>query len=393
MNKNLTNQSWSTSVFPIAAIFSFRMLGLFMLIPVFSVYALHLQGATPALIGIALGGYGLSQGLLQMVFGILSDRFGRKPLLTSGLILFALGSLIGALTHSIYGMIIARIIQGSGAIGSVLIALLADLTPQEQRTKAMAVIGATIGLSFSLAMVISPAISLYFGLSGIFYMTACLACFGLLLLYSLIPVPRKQIGASPKNTELLKAVLSNHTLQCLNIGIFIQHIILTATFFSIPLILEQQIQSGNLTKPWHFYLPLMLFSFLAMMPLIGIAERKQKNSLLFVSAILVTGLSQFLLAYLYQYWFMLCSFMFSYFVAFNLLEASLPAQVSKEANPNHKGTAMGVYSSSQFLGIFVGGAFAGFMYQIAGNSGIFFLNAFFSFAWFLMACLGIMGKT
>lgn len=185
-------QPWLNRVFPIAAIFSFRMLGLFMLIPVFSVAAIHLKDATPTLIGIALGSYGLSQGLLQIPFGFLSDRFGRKPILTLGLVLFAVGSLLGAYADSIYGMIFARTLQGAGAIGSVLIALLADLTPDEQRTKAMAVIGVTIGMSFSLAMVISPALTHRFGLAGIFYLTAFLAGTGLVLLHTVIPTPKKE---------------------------------------------------------------------------------------------------------------------------------------------------------------------------------------------------------
>ncbi len=218
----MKHSSWFNSVLPIAAIFSFRMLGLFMLIPVFTVFATHLQGATPALIGLALGSYGLSQGLLQMPFGMLSDRYGRKPLLTIGLLLFASGSLIGALSHSIYMMIFARTLQGTGAIGSILIALLADLTPDEQRTKAMAVIGMTIGLSFSLAMVISPAITNHFGLSGIFYLTTGLALLGLVLLHVVIPTPKKERFHidSEANPSLFKAVIHNRHLQRLNMGIF-----------------------------------------------------------------------------------------------------------------------------------------------------------------------------
>ena len=183
-------QSWLGKTLPIAAIFSFRMLGLFMLIPVFTIHAGHLTAATPKLLGIALGSYGLSQGLLQIPFGMLSDRYGRKPILTFGLLLFALGSLVGALTHSIYGIIFARILQGAGSIGSVLIALLSDVTEDSQRTKAMAIIGTTIGISFSLAMVISPIITHHYGLSGIFYLTFLLALFGLLLLYTTLSFPK-----------------------------------------------------------------------------------------------------------------------------------------------------------------------------------------------------------
>lgn len=381
--------TWSKTVFPIAAIFSFRMLGLFLLIPVFTIYATKLHGATPTLIGFALGGYGLTQGLLQIPFGMLSDKIGRKPMITIGLILFALGSLVGALSESIYGMIIARVLQGTGAIGSVLIALLADLTPDEQRTKAMAVIGMTIGTSFSLAMVLSPAITHYFGLAGIFYLTIILAIFGILLLHIIIPNPLKERfhSDSETNPALFKSVISNPHLQRLNLGIFCQHFILTATFFAIPLILSHQVQQGHLTEQWHFYLPLMIFSFLVMIPFIILAEKKKLMKAVFIMSVLICTVTQALLAITYENWLSLCFLMFAYFVAFNILEASLPSMVSKQANPNNKGTAMGIYSTSQFLGIFAGGAMAGILYQWHSSAAIFFTNTIIAFVWLFTACL------
>lgn len=380
-------QPWLNRVFPIAAIYSFRMLGLFMLIPVFSVCAAHLTDSTPALIGIALGGYGLSQGLLQIPFGFLSDRYGRKPILTIGLLLFVIGSLLGAYTDSIYGMIIARIIQGTGAIGSVLMALLADLTPDEQRTKAMAVIGVTIGISFSLAMVISPAITHHFGLSGIFYLTAVLAIAGLLLLHAVIPTPKKEPFHMDNevNPTQFKHVLKNPHLQRLNAGIFFLHLMLTSTFFAIPLILQRQVKLGHLTQQWHFYLPLMLGAFIAMLPFIILAEKKQKIKPVFLISVAIMSVSQFMLAFAYQNWFAICGLMFTYFVAFNILEASLPSLVSRQASADSKGSAMGIYSSSQFLGIFAGGALSGMIYQFAGNQGIFIVNALIALFWFFIA--------
>ncbi|OCH97289.1 MFS transporter [Legionella jamestowniensis] len=376
--------SWLKAVFPIAAIFSFRMLGLFMLIPVFTVFAGKLEGATPTLIGFALGSYGLSQGLLQMPFGMLSDRFGRKPILTIGLIIFACGSLIGALSHSIYTMIVARVLQGTGAIGSVLIALMADLTPDEYRTRAMAVIGMTIGLSFSLAMVVSPAITHHFGLAGIFYLTTFLALIGLYLLHVVIPTPRKESFHvdSEANPSLLKLVLSNPHLQRLNIGIFFQHYILTSTFFVIPLLLQQQIEQQHLAQQWHFYLPLMFFSFIFMIPFILLAEKKRKMKLVFTSSVFAVSLMQLFLAFMNHQWLILWILMFIYFIAFNILEATLPSLISKQSDPMSKGTAMGVYSSSQFLGIFAGGALAGILYQLGGSMVIFMVNAFLGGLWF-----------
>ncbi|CAM2858425.1 transporter, major facilitator family [Legionella steigerwaltii] len=379
--------SWFKTVFPIAAIFSFRMLGLFLLIPVFSIYAENLRSATPALVGLALGVYGLAQGILQMPFGMLSDKVGRKPMIAVGLCLFALGSLLGALTDSIYGMIIARALQGTGAIGSVLIALLADLTPDEQRTKAMAVIGMTIGTSFSLAMVISPAISHHFGLAGIFYLTTLLAIAGIILLYLVIPKPVNQHFHvdSETNPVLLKQVVSNPQLQRLNVGIFCQHFILTATFFAIPFILKKQAEQGHLSQQWHFYLPLMIISFILMIPFIILAEKKKRMKSVFLSSVFVMAMAQFLLAYAFQNWIALCFLMLIYFVVFNILEAALPSLVSKQANPNSKGTAMGVYSTSQFLGLFIGGALSGVLYQWSSSQGIFITNAVLGIIWLLIS--------
>lgn len=379
----MIKHTWRQTVFPIATIFSFRLLGLFMLIPIFTLHATELQHATPLLIGLALGSYGLSQGILQIPFGLLSDRFGRKPLITFGLILFAIGSVMGALAHSIEMMIAARTLQGAGAIGSVLIALLADLTPDEQRTKAMAVVGITIGLSFSLAMVISPILATHYGLSGIFYLTAILAVFAIGLLHVVIPTPKAVPflpSQEPKPKRFILA-LKNHHLQRLNAGIFFQHLILTSTFYVLPLILKQQIHQGYLTESWHFYLPLMLIAFIFMMPIITFGERKQRMKLIFVLAVTLTICSQLTLLFLNQYWISTCVAMLVYFTAFNILEASLPALVSRQATMQNKGAAMGIYSSSQFLGIFAGGALAGIMFQYAGNSGVFLTNAIIGFIW------------
>ena len=375
--------SWSRTILPIASIFSFRMLGLFMLIPVFSLYAQRLNGATPALIGLALGAYGLSQGLLQIPFGLLSDRFGRKPLILIGLIMFAFGSLIGALSESVYGMILARCLQGMGAVGSVLIALLADLTDEKKRTGAMAVVGMFIGLSFALAMVISPPITRHFGLSGIFYFSLMLALVGIAVVLFIILNPKRESFHAESETSwsLLPAVLKQRSLLTLDFGIFCQHFILTATFFEIPLLLHQQMNAGHLSAQWLFYLPVMLLSFLLMVPFIILAEKKRKMKSLFSSAIWVIALSQCLLIFCYQSWWLFVAAMFFYFVAFNFLEASLPSLVSKQVNSNLRGTAMGVYSSSQFFGIFAGGSLAGTTYTLWGAGGIFIINALLAVLW------------
>jgi MFS family permease len=384
----MTN-AWHRTVFPIATIFSFRLLGLFMLIPVFTLHANELRHANATLIGIALGSYGLSQGILQIPFGMLSDLFGRKSIITLGLMLFAIGSLLGAWAESIETMILARTLQGAGAIGSVLMALLADLTTDDQRTKAMAVVGISIGLSFSLAILISPILTKQYGLAAIFYLTAIMAVSALFLLYLVIPTPARDPFHKRDiiRPTQFKNVLKNHHLLRLNIGIFFQHLILTATFFALPLMLNQQIQQGHLTESWHFYLPLMVVAFILMMPIIMVAERHQRMKSVFIGAVFITTISQFALLAFHQNWLTLCIAMLLYFVAFNVLEAVLPSQISRQANSTNKGTAMGIYSSCQFLGIFVGGAAAGILFHFAGHNGIFLLNGLVGLTWIGIALL------
>ena len=374
--------SWLNASLSIALIYMFRMLGLFLLIPVFTVYAVNLHEATPQLIGIALGSYGLSQGLLQIPFGFLSDKYGRKSIITIGLLLFATGSLIGALTHSIYGMIAARIIQGTGAIGSSLMALLADITHEDHRTKAMAIIGATIGFSFSLSMVLSPILAEFAGLSGIFYFTVFLAFLGIIVLYFFVPLPTNNLN-KVITLNHFKETFANPILQKLNFGIFCQHWILTATFFSTPMILQQAITNHKLTQAWHFYLPLILCSFILMVPIIMYSEKLKKSQTVLSGSIIITALTQLFLACTYTHWEFFCGLLFVYFIFFNVLEANLPSMVSKKASPSAKGTAMGIYSSSQFLGIFAGGAISGVLYHSFNHTGIWVCNFILASIWIL----------
>ncbi len=374
------NNPWLGPAAQIALIFAFRMLGLFMLIPVFTIYASQLQGATPELIGLALGSYGLTQGIFQIPFGMLSDRYGRKPLITLGLILFAAGSILGAHTHSMLGMIIARTIQGAGAIGSVLIALLADVTDEQHRTKAMALIGATIGLSFSFAFIVSPSLAAHAGLEGIFYLTAGLALVGLAVLYFIPSV--KLVKDKPISTiHQLKQVFLDKDLLRLDAGIFFQHFILVASFYVLPLTLRHQLQLGHLHQAWHFYLVVILGSFLTMIPILLFSEKYHQVKACFLTAIATIAISQFALLLVSDSLVWLGIIIFIYFIAFNFLEANLPSLISKQANPQTKGSALGVYSSSQFLGIFVGGSSAGILFSHAGGTGVFALNTTVALIW------------
>lgn len=339
------------SIIALSAIFSFRMLGLFMILPIFAIYAPHYLGSTPTLVGLALGIYGLSQALLQIPLGTLSDRIGRKPVMIGGLLVFTLGSVVAALASSIIGVIIGRALQGMGAIGSTTLALLADLTRVENRSKAMAVIGLTIGCSFMLAMVIGPYLSAHYGFRSIFWVTALLALGGILMLLLLVPTPKQQLQHRDTCTvaSALKTTLFNGELQALNLSIFTLHATLTACFLLIPHLITNQL----------YYLPILVLSFLSMLPLLLYAEKKRQDKPVLLTAIVVLICGQIGLGFSHSGSWLVYFSLWLFFTAFTLLEATLPAWVSKVAPTANKGTALGLYSTSQFLGIFAGGSIAG----------------------------------
>jgi len=350
------------ATYSLATLFAFRMLGLFMIIPVFSLYAQQLKGATPLLIGIAMGCYGLTQALLQIPFGIGSDKLGRKPVIIVGLALFALGSVVAALSHTIGGIIIGRSLQGAGAIGSVIIALLADLTREETRTKAMAIIGITIGTAFSLGMILGPILNNLIQVSGIFWLTALLALLGLLLVYYAVPTPQKLVVHPDAETVPAKffSVLRNKKLLRLDISILLSHAILTATFIVLPIILQNN-TGLNETHQWWLYLPVLLLAFLSMPPFIILAERKYPNGI-FLLSIIGLGAAELLFWYWQHSLIGMAVALWLFFTSFTILEALLPSKVSKTAPPASKGTAIGIYSSCQFFGIFLGGCLGGWLY-------------------------------
>lgn len=378
----------SRAALSLAAIFSLRMLGLFMIYPVFSVYAKGLDGATAITIGLALGIYGLAQAVLQIPFGTLSDRIGRKRVISGGLVLFAIGSVIAAQSTSINGVIVGRVLQGAGAVGSTILALNADLTREENRTKAMALIGMTIGMSFALAVVVGPLLNSVIGVPGIFWLTAVLAVIGIVVLYTTVPEPsvvrrHRDAEAVP---ALFKRVLTNGELLRLDFGIFVQHAVLTATFLALPLAMKE---AGGFDRgQWLFYLPILAVSFFLMVPFIIIGEKYRKMKPVFIGAVAIAGLGQLSLLLWHRNLWAIAIGMLVFFTAFNLLEASLPSLISKAAPAESKGTAMGVYSSSQFLGIFVGGAAGGWVlgaFAPHGVAAVFGLTATLALCWLLVA--------
>lgn len=371
-------------VVSLASLYAMRMLGLFIIMPVFTLYGAHLIGATPALMGLAIGVYGLTQAILQIPFGFLSDRIGRKPIIIIGLCFFAIGSMVAALSTTIYGVIAGRALQGAGAISATLMAMLADLTREDQRTKAMAAIGITIGLSFSAAMVLGPWLGKWVGLSGIFWVTCMMALLGIPIIKFAVPTPvthylHRDVGAVPAQ---MLSVLKDRELQRLNFGIFVVHFISTANFVVLPGLLE-----ALLVREHHswVYLPVLICSFLAMIPFIIVAEKKRLMKPIFVGAIGLLALSEISLAYGHSTLNKLVMVLFLFFMAFNLLEATLPSLVSKLSPAGFKGTAMGVYSCSQFIGISCGGALGGIVLQHYGANHVLLMGGSLAFVWLLVS--------
>lgn len=343
----------------LASLYALRMLGLFMVLPVMMLDGQQLEGATPQLLGLAMGIYGLTQALLQIPAGSLSDRIGRKPVIVGGLIVFAAGSLIAANADSVYGVIIGRALQGGGAIASAIMALVTDLTREENRMKAMASIGASIGLSFSVALVLGPWLASMGGLSTIFFITAILAIAGVFVTLFVIPNPA-QLPHRDSSAVLseVKKQLSNRQLWPLNIGIFILHALMVAIFVAIPLQLKQQ----GLAAEQHswVYLPVLVVAFILMVPFIIIAEKRRKMKSVVLTGAGIIAVTLFLMSMANSLWHWVVLLLL-YFWGFNLMEASLPSWLSKIAPAGAKGSAMGIYSSMQFLGAFVGGSLGGWI--------------------------------
>lgn len=373
------------AVFTLASLFSLRMIGLFMIMPVFALYGRELAGATPVLIGLAIGVYGLAQALLQIPLGLLADRMDRKRLILMGLVLFAAGGVIAAVSDHIYGVILGRAVQGAGAISGVVMALLADLTREEQRTKAMAAIGASIGVSFGLAFVLGPWLAGMFGLHGLFWSTVLLGLAGMAVCLWLVPRPLNHVAHTPASYgQQLRESLAHGELLRLNAGIFTLHAVMTACFTVLPVLL---LQNGGLPAAHHgwVYLPVLFGSFIAIVPAIIMAERKRKMRQVFLLAIAVLAAGLALLSGFHGGLWSLVTGLLVFFVGFNLLEALLPSLVSKLCPPGGKGTAMGIYSSSQFLGAFVGGVMGGFLQAYYGVTVLFAVLALLVVLWWMLA--------
>ena len=370
----------------LAAIYMLRMLGMFLILPVFAVLARDMPGATPVLVGLAISAYGLTQAIFQIPFGIWSDRYGRKPLITLGLTLFVIGSAIAALSDSIYGIIAGRALQGAGAVAAVVMALAADLTREEHRTKAMALIGISIGLSFAISMVAGPVLSNWMGLKGLFWLITALALFSLVVLHTVVPNPAvsKFHRDAQVKTGSLARVFALPELLRLDFGIFCLHLILTATFVVVPLVLKDRLQLPA-REHWHLYLPVFVLAITSMIPFVILAEKKRRMKPVFLGFIGLIALADLGFVWLGDSFWAMFVLLYLFFTGFNLLEATLPSMVSKTAPPDLKGTAMGVYSTAQFLGAFCGGVGAGWLHGHFGIGAVFGYCAAVALIWLAVA--------
>ena len=370
----------------LASIYVVRMMGLFMIVPVFTIYAgKSFSDATPFLIGLALGIYGLTNSIFSIPYGMLSDRYGRKRMITIGLLLFAAGSVVSALSHSIYGVIAGRALQGAGAVASVLMALAADLSREEYRLRMMSFIGVSIGFAFAVSMVLGPVVANLAGLSGLFWFIAMLAILALIILHTLVPNPDVSVfhrDAQVNPTEVRKVLTDNQLLR-LDYGVFGLHLVQMAMFIALPHRLEQ---SGfAVAQHWQLYLVTFLIAVPLMVPFIILAERKRRMKQVFVGAIVGILLALLALLVLHTTVWHVGLALVIFFTSFNLLEASLPSLIAKMSPADRKGTAMGMFSTSQFMGAFAGGVLGGLSYQHWGANGVYLMCLLVILVWLLLA--------
>lgn len=369
----------------LAAVFGLRMLGLFLIMPVIAIYGQQYPDYTPLLIGLAIGAYGLTQALLQIPLGMLSDRIGRRPVIIGGLLVFAAGSLVAAWADTLTGVIIGRALQGMGAIAAAILALAADITRDSQRPKVMATIGMFIGLSFALALVLGPLLGAQIGLSGLFYFTAVSAVFGIVVLLAAVPkVAQKSARGDliPLKSELGQ-LFKDPQLARLNIGVLVLHCVLTAFFVVVPL----QLMRGGLAADDHawLYLPTLIASFAFMIPMLIKAERQRQQPRYFRVAIGLVISAVAVIVFIPAHWTYLAIAVVLFFTGFNFLEATLPSSLTRFAPAGRKGSASGIYATFQFLGAFIGGAAGGSIYQYFGLLGVGIFCTVLLVCWFAIS--------
>lgn len=385
MTASSLNSREKRAAVSLASVFAFRMLGLFMLMPVLAIYGQELEGFSPIWIGFAIGAYGLTQAVLQIPMGRLSDKIGRKKVIVGGLAVFALGSVIAALAESIQMVTVGRALQGMGAIASALLAFASDLSRDEQRPKVMAVIGMSIGMSFAFAMLLGPIVAASWGIEGVFWLTAILAVCGIFIVTMLVP---SAINKAPKGDTLasfsdIKKLIKHPQLARLNAGVLLLHLTLTTIFVVLP---SQLIKDGLVAENhWQLYIPVLFLAFFLMVPVMIVAIKKEKEKQAFIGSVMVLIVSMLSMSMWANSVVGIAVCMLLYFVAFNFLEATMPALVSRIAPASQKGSAMGGYSSSQFLGAFLGGMLGGYVAQTTSTQAVFAAAALVGVIWLIIA--------
>ena len=375
------------SVGALAAIYASRMLGMFLLLPVLALYARTLSDYSPELLGLAMGAYGLMQALLQIPFGRWSDRYGRKPLITLGLGFYAVGSVLGMFAHSVALLALARAVQGAGAVSASVTALMADLTRSEVRTRAMAVVGISIGLSFVVALIAAPALDAAIGVPGLFGVMLAMALLGIALLHFAVPPePSRHGGGEGRELSALLEIVRRPQLRPLYFGMFALHAIMTATFLSVPQVLQDDLGLPG-ADHWQVYLGVFVASIAGTIPLVLRTERGGPGTAgrMLVVSVALAGGAQAILGLDHGRWWGVLAALTVFFAAFNFLEARLPALLTQAAPAADRGAALGVFATAQFLGAFFGGAVGGLLLRGFGITGVFWGSAAMALSWIVVA--------
>lgn len=385
MNDSKMTPTELKATWGLGAVFTLRMLGMFMVLPILASYGRELKDANELLLGLAIGIYGISQAICQIPFGLMSDRFGRKQLIIAGLLIFIAGSVIAAMTDSIWGIIIGRALQGAGAISAAIMALLSDLTSEQNRTKAMAFMGISFGITFAIALVLGPIITHAIGLHGLFWGISLLAFGGILI--TRFAVPDSRYHSVNRETHFIKnsvqTVINNRQLVKLNFGIFCLHTLLMANFVALPLVMIDSGLAAN--QHWKIYLLTLLLAFITVLPFVIYAEKQRRMKQVFLLCIGILFISELTFCFSKQQFWLIVLGLQLFFIAFNVMEALLPSLISKEAPAGYKGTAMGLYSTSQFLGVALGGILGGWLFQLNGASLIFMAGLILCTCWFFIS--------
>lgn len=381
----MNNKTELRASISLSLIFFLRMFGIFIILPIFILYEDHYIGATPSLMGIALGCYGLTQAIFQIPFGMMSDRFGRKPVIGIGLLVFILGSVIAAYADSIYLLIAGRALQGAGAIAAAIMALAADLTRESTRSRTMALIGIGIGMAFALSLVAGPVLSGQFNIYGLFFISAGLGVIALLVLFILVPdthIPIKQ-DKTGKVTSLFSKVIKNRQLQFLCLSIMILHILMMSSFIAIPVLLAEHLGLDK-SNHWYMYLPALILSAVIIFPMLSLVEKLDRVKTGMIITVFLMICAQFGFGLIPASFLLTLFLMLLFFTAFNFMEASLPSLVTRTVLDSFRGTALGFYSTSQFIGTFLGGVMGGLIYEYAGLNQVFLFDGGLCIIWLVL---------